>query len=656
MLFTMNKRAFMPFALALVLFVLDFVTKWMALERGKFWANPGIVGGQLGSLDPQSLLIGLGLLASLIMLAYWTLQVFLSAKLRLLKFALSVMFSGIMANMWDKAYRGWTVDWIFWRLFSWEFALNLADIFIFVGAVFIIYCLFKYEKQLWHSGEGRQKLWLAPDEQISFALKIVSLMLTVLGILGLFSYVFLKQSLMNYSFAAAQQIAFQYLIILSSFLVLISVIVFWISIWISQKFVGPLHAFERYLRQIKAGHSEEFKLRDGDMLQKLEEIAKIVPKLLLIIFPSTVFAYPQYISLQYTSCLTCHYNPQGNGPLNDYGRAVGATAIAGRFLEPGSKTEEQLVRESAFPGIDPTKNTWIRPMLGYRGLALDNSAFRGESNRQWINMQLDGSVTLQGGERNQYIANFTYGTQPLNRRQDLQNLKKSKGYSREHYLGWRPVPKFGVYAGKMDKAFGLRIPDHNLSARRATRAAQFDQVHGVMLHYVGEAVEFSVHGYVGDLNEEEENQDKGFSGILEWGIFPNHRLGFSAMKNRMGDTDSTVVALHDRMAMGRGHSLMTEAGIIRTEDVRTRGLFYGTYGLLQTHLMLARGLWFQGTFDYYQRTMDEKDQLFKVGPGIQWFPRQKVELRMDVYNRRQFSETTANADSWEALMQVHLWL
>jgi hypothetical protein len=72
--------------------------------------------------------------------------------------------------------------------------------------------------------------------------------------------------------------------------------------------------------------------------------------------------------------------------------------------------------------------------------------------------------------------------------------------------------------------------------------------------------------------------------------------------------------------------------------------------------MWFRGMWVQTTLDYFRSNIEDEEEFFGVGPGLQWFPRQKTELRLDVINRRSFSETTANKDTWQLLGQVHLWL
>ncbi len=62
------------------------------------------------------------------------------------------------------------------------------------------------------------------------------------------------------------------------------------------------------------------------------------------------YAYPEFIGYGYKSCLTCHWNGHGSGPLNDYGRGVWASEIASRSLYPKTWKLEDLSATSGFFG------------------------------------------------------------------------------------------------------------------------------------------------------------------------------------------------------------------------------------------------------------------------------------------------------------------
>ena len=68
----------------------------------------------------------------------------------------------------------------------------------------------------------------------------------------------------------------------------------------------------------------------------------------MVLTPNRVFGYANFIGHGYNSCITCHYNPFGNGPINDYGRAVSATAIGSRGFYKDSKPEDLIGKQSGF--------------------------------------------------------------------------------------------------------------------------------------------------------------------------------------------------------------------------------------------------------------------------------------------------------------------
>ncbi len=80
------------------------------------------------------------------------------------------------------------------------------------------------------------------------------------------------------------------------------------------------------------------------------------------------------------------------------------------------------------------------------------------------------------------------------------------------------------------------------------------------------------------------------------------------------------------------------------------------YGLLQTYLRPFRGLYFLSNIEYFKRDVKESDYTVRWGPGIQYFPIQRLELRLDAYNTRNFAPTSSTKDSWMYLLQTHIWL
>jgi hypothetical protein len=375
--------------------------------------------------------------------------------------------------------------------------------------------------------------------------------------------------------------------------------------------------------------------------------------LLLALFSAKSWAYPNFIGHGYTSCLNCHFNPAGNGPLNDYGRAISATLISSGKLYPKSWDNEKIAYTSGFLFRKPKQN-WLRTQLNYRGFQLvRNPGSDSKETKQWINMQADARVILKFGQNDRFITvvNYGYSPKPSGTTQDMSEWR-----SREHYMGFRVTPKFGVYAGLMDKAFGLRIIEHTSVSRTTPQVTQNDQTHGVMLHYLGEKTEMFVHGFVGNLSQKEDVRMKGGSFMFETTVADIHRIGASVMSTQNTVQKRMAYAGHMRLNLKEGSALMAELGQVKVTNDASFFDKTSRYGLLQTYLRPWRGIYFLANIEYYQDNIEKEPYFVRWGPALQYFPIQRLEFRGDVYNTRNFSPDSSNKDSWMYLLQAHVWL
>lgn len=364
-------------------------------------------------------------------------------------------------------------------------------------------------------------------------------------------------------------------------------------------------------------------------------------------------AYTQFIGHGYTSCLNCHYNPAGGGPLNDYGRVVGATAISSKALYPKTWSEEDIGNLSGFLFRKP-KQDWLRTQFNYRGFqVVRNPGSAKAEEKRWINMQADARVILKFGENDKFVAVGNYGYSPL---PEEQKDTQSEWRSREHYLGYRFTPKFGVYAGLMDKAFGIKVIEHIAYSRVFPEATQNDQVHGVMGHYLGESWEIFAHGFAGNLGQKEDVRMKGGSLMVERTVFDVHRLGASVLSSKNNYQDLLAYSAHGRFNLKEGAAVLAEAGQVTRKT--QSGVLDRTmrYGLLQTYLRPTRGLYFLSNIEYSNPNVENDSYAVRWGPGVQYFPVQKIELRFDLYNTRNFDPSTSSKDTWSYLFQTHIWL
>lgn len=369
-----------------------------------------------------------------------------------------------------------------------------------------------------------------------------------------------------------------------------------------------------------------------------------------------VFAYPHFISHGYNSCITCHYNPFGNGPVNDYGRAVSGTAIAGRDFYDENKPEDLIASETAF-FFKQAEQKHIRPFIGYRGLLYKANLGEEGSKTDFIHMQLDANLTAKFGEKDQFIASGTFGYAPIPR--SLQGTpagdKMNEYRTREHYIGYRPKPNFGIYFGLMDKPYGIRVVEHNSFSRVAPQLTMDDQAHGMILHYAGETFEAGLDAFIGNLASEKDVRMKGFSGTFEKTVLEHHRLGASILSQKNDYLKMTSTSIHSRSQISHGTSVLFELGKVDKTPTTANAVKRQEYfSLLQNHIRTTRGLYFLNSVEYYKNSLDRSYRV-RFGPGLQYFPFSKLELRADVYNTRNFNQEATSKDRWDLLMQVHAW-
>lgn len=376
--------------------------------------------------------------------------------------------------------------------------------------------------------------------------------------------------------------------------------------------------------------------------------------LLLSLLPTGALGYANFIGHGYTSCLNCHFNPFGGGQLNDYGRVVSATAISSGALYPESVKEEQVAYMSGFLFRKPKQN-FLRTQVNYRGFQLYRNPNGANEKKTWLTMQADVRATLKFGEGDKFIVSGDYGKTPT----PLNGLsgKEYENYrSRSHYIGYRFKPTFGVYAGLMDKVFGLRVIEHTAYSRIATQTTMNDQTHGVAGHFLGKEWEGGAHIFAGNLAQDADIRMKGISTMVEKTIFDLHRVGFSLQSSRNTYFNLNAASVHGKFNLKEGSALLSEIGqTVRKTDNGSEDRT-SRYGLLQTYIRPWRGFYVFSNIEYLKNDISIDNYTVRVGPGIQYFPIQRIELRADLYNIRNFTPDTSTIDSWMFLYQMHVWL
>jgi hypothetical protein len=216
----------------------------------------------------------------------------------------------------------------------------------------------------------------------------------------------------------------------------------------------------------------------------------------------------------------------------------------------------------------------------------------------------------------------------------------------------------------MEKVYGLRNIDHTSYQRtyqgfnETTNSTNgFAQSQGIILHKVEEKWEVAGNYFIGNPYDSANFQQKGFSGMGEYEVGEQKRLGASVFSAKSEILKKEMAAIHYRQAVAKGSALMFEWGLIQNQPSSTDAKTTGSYNLLQALISLTRGYNLKATVERYNPEFKSSspDQ-WKWSAGLLMFPLPRVEIRTDITTERQLSSETSNSDSWEIMEQIHVSL
>jgi len=368
-----------------------------------------------------------------------------------------------------------------------------------------------------------------------------------------------------------------------------------------------------------------------------------------------VAAYPTFISYGYTTCIVCHFNPFGNGPLTDYGRALAASPISAKPFFAADLSDEEYAKQSGFFGARQLPNfltDFLRLSADYRGLYYVRGVGSDSAVSGFINMQAEGSVVLKFNE-DKFVATGTFGYIPT------RSSKEPKIVSREHYVSYAVTRKTRVSVGFQDVAYGIRHSDHTAVNRSIPKLGQNDQVHGVTLHYGDKNLFVGAHGFAGNLFQSSEVRPVGASLTGEYRLAEKLMLGASSLYSSSTVRGRTMGAVHLRSGFAEGAGVLIEAGLLRDKPHQAEENPLASYLFTQSHLRLTRGLNFLFNVEYSSlNQFAQSPRVFRLGPSLQYFAMSRVELRADFFGTYVIAQTQPNAspNSFLFMAQLHLWL
>lgn len=389
----------------------------------------------------------------------------------------------------------------------------------------------------------------------------------------------------------------------------------------------------------------------------------LLAPLCVLLVPERAEAYTWMIRHGYTNCGTCHADPSGGELLNDFGRLQGDTLLRMQYGSSGGDSS-----------TGPLFGAFENPeglLLGgsYRHMAIYDVD---ESDFTTFPMQFDlyGQVKVGAfrAAASVGIARVDVGSPHARPAQVTTAQGEDMNViSRSHWVGADISDEVLVRGGRINLPFGMRIPEHVMWVRDATRTdRESDQHHGVAVSYSGDSLRGEVMAIAGNYQiNPDRYRERGYSAYVEalvsdyWGVGVSSLITRADADFRTLEEEETVRQAHGAMARGRiipELVLLFEADALlkSRRDLGYVGFLQADYEVVQgLHLMATGELLDEGYQDEIGGVATEKAPGFgepKLGGwlSVDWFFYKQLELRVDAVFRQE--------DNTQLLAQLHLYL
>jgi hypothetical protein len=332
----------------------------------------------------------------------------------------------------------------------------------------------------------------------------------------------------------------------------------------------------------------------------LRTLAVSLLALWVLLSPTRAWAYPWMIEHGYSTCAACHVDPSGGELLRAYGRVQSYALLAAEYGHPRQDAPEDPAWGFLHtPQSIPVSASYRHLVLVPLGSRATPKTFPMQAD---VYAGIDGSVLVASASLG--VAKVPAGS-PHARAAQLTRDQGS-GWnliSRTHWVGARLSPEVTVRAGRLNLPFGLRIPEHTLWVREATRTdRESDQQHGLASSYSGETWRGELMVVFGNYQVSPDRfRERGYSMFAE--VFASEAVFFgmsSLVTHAFADsltfesvaTTRQAHGLFSRVAFSRHVTAMAEADVL----AKTRSAV-GYVGLVQLGVEPLQGLHFGASFE-----------------------------------------------------------
>lgn len=288
------------------------------------------------------------------------------------------------------------------------------------------------------------------------------------------------------------------------------------------------------------------------------------------------YALPTMIRLGYTGCATCHFAPQGGGPLNPYGRSIDeAQSLRAGEYRP---RDNRLVRTVSWNGriaqdlrvLFPMHRTWsahepvegsVRARLQYRNFTQLSKGFA-------VHLIATGETDPAPRPVRVYDPAFESSSPVLN----------------VALVQYRAAPGVDVFVGRDQLPAGVATPDASVFFKARNRVGFYDAPTQLKVHWEGKRHRVVPFVFAPGGNEPAGEGESGGGTLAEFDPFGTHHVMIGGSYLRGGATNGSreVIGGHARLGFGAW-------GILAQHDITNRDR--DASGPFRQHASYAQVFW-----------------------------------------------------------------
>jgi hypothetical protein len=340
----------------------------------------------------------------------------------------------------------------------------------------------------------------------------------------------------------------------------------------------------------------------GDLSGRLmRAVVLLASALLFLTWSSTSQAYPWMIRHGFAKCASCHTDPMGGETLTGFGRVMSDTTLSTRYdggKDPGKKAELFFALEEpralSLGGSLRVMTALYQFQPGAKVTAFPMQMDAYGELRPVARLRIGGSI---GASKVPF--NSPYATAAQITKNNAGN--QYNAVSRSHWIGYDITDDILVRAGRLNLPFGMRIPEHVMWVRSATRTdRESSQQHGVAVSYSAGRIRGELMGILGNYQiSPDKFRERGYSLYAEYLLGLRAALGVSSLVTHAEDDRFLQ---NDKPLTRQAHGLtarlvpVSPVAILAEADVlASNQTSLGYAGFVQADYEFVQGLHAMGT-------------------------------------------------------------